>query len=356
MQKQIDHRGFRDRDFIRTQEGFFFCVVGPYHPPDRVFAYVKYVPDRRGKWKDNHTSYKRVMRAYTIPDLLETFNLLKFKHPQYLFHSKEYGITMTAVPHSYILEHYKPEEKLAKILKTTKKDALQKKLAAFVGFICRRSGVTLNDFGVTGSILLDIHNPKFSDIDVTIYGLQNSLKVKEALTRTYGKSDSRIKRFEGAVLDDWCKKKAARFPLSFDDARRIYERKWNLGVFDDVMFSVHPTHLEMELPEMYGDETFRPEGQLTLRAVVSDDSESLFLPCVYKVRDVRGIEGKPVKIGIQEVATYESLYDSLAKIGEEIVVKGKLERVYNSHNGMEHYRILVGSPEGKGEEYIKPLG
>jgi hypothetical protein len=313
------------------------------------------MPARDGKWKDERTSYKRVMRAYTIPDLLQTFNLLKTRHPQYLFYSEIYGITMTAVPHSYILQHYKPEEKLAKILKSMKKDALQTKLAAFVGFVSSKSGVASNNFGVTGSILLDIHNPKFSDMDVTIYGLQNSLKVKGALTRAYAKPDSMVKRFEGKILDDWCRKKVERFPLSLKDTRRIYERKWNLGVFEDVVFSVHPTHIEKELAERYGDRTFRSEGQVTLRAVVADDSESLFLPCLYRVRDVKTIEGKHEGVDATQVVSYESLYDSIATAGEEIVVKGKLERVHDNRDGTEHYRVLVGSPEGKGEEYIKPV-
>jgi predicted nucleotidyltransferase len=355
MQTQDSRRGFRDRDFIRTKEGFFFCVVGPYHPADRVFAYVKYVPAKMGKWKNKRTSYKRVMRAYTIPNLLQTFNLLKTKHPQYLFYSEVYGITMTAVPHGRILQHYKPEEKLAKILKIKKKDALQTKLANFVGFVSSKSGVASNNFGITGSILLDIHNPKFSDMDVTIYGLSNSLKVKEALTRAYIEPNSSVRRFEGALLDDWFRKKAERFPLSLRDARRIYEHKWNLGVFEDVMFSVHPAQLEIELAEKYGDKTFRPEGHVILRALVADDSESLFLPCVYRVRDVKVIEGKHEGVDATQVVSYESLYDGLATIGEEIVVKGKLERVHDNRDGTEHYRVLVGSPEGKGEEYIKPI-
>jgi predicted nucleotidyltransferase len=355
MQTRSNRRDFRDRDFVRTKEGFFFCVVGSYHPADRVFAYVKYVPAKMGKWRDKRTSYKRVMRAYTIPDLLQTFNLFKTKHPHYLFYSEVYGITMTTVPYSYILQHYKPEEKLTKILKTTKKDALQTKLADFVGFVSSKSHVASNNFGVTGSILLDIHNPKFSDMDVTIYGSRNSLKVKEALTQAYAEPDSSVRRFEDKILNDWCRKKAERFPLSPKDTRRIYERKWNLGVFEDVLFSVHPAHIETELTEKYGDKTFRPERQLTLRAVVADDSESLFLPCVYGVRDVKVVEGKRVNVDIREVISYESLYDSLATVHEEILVKGKLEHVHDNRDNTEYYRVLVGSPEGKGEEYIKPV-
>ena len=41
----------KDRDFVETVESFLFCVVGYLHPPDKVTAYLKYVPDTEGKWR-----------------------------------------------------------------------------------------------------------------------------------------------------------------------------------------------------------------------------------------------------------------------------------------------------------------
>jgi predicted nucleotidyltransferase len=355
MQKQKSLRGFRDRDFIRTEEGFFFCVVGPYHPQDRAIAYVKYVPARSGKWRDKGTHYQRVMHAYTIPNLLETFNALKARHPQYLFHSEFYDITMTAVPHDCIAQHYKPEEKLAQILHIVRKDALQEKLTAFTVLLHEKSGIALDCFGVTGSILLDIHNPKFSDIDLTIYGLQGSLKLKRALEQLVGDPHSMVRRFKGEIFDEWCRKKTENFPLSLDDASRLYERKWNIGSFSGVPFSIHPVKLEDELAEKYGDKTYRSEGQVVISAEVADDRESMFLPCVYGVRNVKVLEGKQDGSRISEVVSYESLYDSLAETGEEIVARGKVESVCDNRDGKEYYRVLIGSPDGRGKEYIKPI-
>lgn len=355
MPKQSSRPGFRDRDFIRTQENFFFCVVGLHHPEDRVLAYVKYVPAEKGKWKDTRTYYQRVMPAYTIPNLLDTFNLLRNKHPQYLFHSEFYGIFMTAVPHDHIAQHYKPEEKLAQILRATNGDVLQEKLVSFVSLLSGKSGFATNCFGVTGSILLDIHNTKFSDIDLTIYGLRNSLQLKETLNGIIGEPDSPVRRLKGAMLEEWCRKKVEHFPLSLDDAKRIYRRKWNIGLFDNVLFSIHPAQVEEELTERYGDKTFFSGGQVTISAVVADDRESLFLPCVYRVRDVKVLEGECDGGSILEVVSYESLYDSMAETGEELIAKGKLEHVHDNRNGKEYYRVLVGSPEGKGKEYVKPI-
>jgi len=345
-------RKFRDRDFIQTKERFFFCVVGPLHPPDRVISYLKYAPAKLGLWGKGKKRFKRVMQAYTIPSLLETFSFLERNYPQYLFHSPFYNITMTAVPHKHLTKHHKPEEKLAQLLQASRLDPLQKKLMRFTSFLAEKSEVPSNFFGVTGSILLEIHQPEFSDIDIAVYGLKNSLAVKEGLTKAYSSSSFAVKRLEGNSLKAWCESKAKRYPLTPDEALRIYERKWNLGFFENTPFSIHPVKLEQEVDEEYGDKTYYPVGPATVRAVVYENSDCLFLPSVYRVREVAVMEG-PQVADIEEVVSYESLYDNLAEVGKSVVAKGKLERVVDRKTGREYHRILVGSLEGRGMEYVK---
>ncbi len=352
MKKVEDMRGFRDRDFLQTREKFFFCVVSPFHPSDRVISYLKYVPAKLGVWGRGKERFKRVMRAYTIPNLLETFSVLERSYPHYLFYSPVYNITMTAVPHEYIVKHFKPEEKLAQLFQTSHLDSLQRKMLRLVSFLAETSNVSLNSFGVTGSILLDIHRPEFSDFDITVYGSKNSLAVKNALVEIYGLSSFPVKRFEEKALKAWCAKKARRYPLTLDEALKIYERKWNLGMFEDTLFSIHPIKLEHELAEQYGDKTYHPLGAVTIRAVVCENIDYMFLPVVYRVREVKVIEGLSAA-DIEEVVSYESLYDNLAEVGETIIASGKLERVIDKKTGQEYHRVLVGSPEGKGMEYIK---
>jgi predicted nucleotidyltransferase len=347
-------RKFRDRDFLRTKEGFLFCVVGPYHPPNRVISYLKYVPAKLGSWGKGIWRFKRVMRNYTIPSLLETFKLLEKEYPHYLFYSPFYNILMTAVPSEYVAKHYKPEEKLAQLQNAKRLDALQKKVVRFVSFLSEKSNVPTEFFGVTGSILLNIHRMDVSDIDLTVYGLKNSLAVKQVLQPTFSQKISKIKRLEGSALNAWCRKKASIFPLTFDEALHVYKRKWNLGIFEDTEFSVHPVKLEEEVNEEYADKMYDPLGSVVLGAVVVENTDSLFLPAVYRIQDARVIKGAQVA-DIEEVVTYEGLYGDIAEIGESILVKGKLELVHDKKNRRKYHRIVVGSPEGKGTEYIKPI-
>jgi predicted nucleotidyltransferase len=345
-------RKFRDRDFLRTKEGFFFCVVGPYHPPNRVISYLKYVPAKLGSWGKGIWRFKRVLRNYTIPSLLETFNLLEKDYPHYLFYSPFYNILMTAVPLEYLSKHYKPEEKLAQLINAKRPDVLQKKVMRFVSFLSEKSGIPFEFFGVTGSILLNIHRLGISDMDMTVYGLKNSLAVKRALQEEYSQLDSNIRRLQNSSLKAWCRSKAHSHPLTIDEALQIYRRKWNLGMFEGTEFSVHPVKLEDEVNEEYADKIYEPLGLVVLGAVVVDNSDSMFLPAVYHVQDVRVVKG-PQVADIEEVVSYEGLYGDLAEVGETILVKGKLELVRDKKNKRKYHRVVVGSPEGKGTEYIK---
>ena len=346
-------RKFRDRDFIQTREGFFFCVVGPFHPSDRVISYLKYVPSNLGVWGKKGKRFKRVMRAYTIPSLLETFSLLERDHPHYLFYSPFYNITMTGVPHKYVAKHYKPEEKLAQLLQATRLDSLQKRLRRLASFLAEISGVSLGSLGVTGSVLLNIHRPEFSDIDLIVYGLKNSLVVKSALADAYSSLGFAVRRLEGEALKAWCKSKARSYPLTVEEASRIHQRKWNIGLFEDTPFSIHPVKLEQEVEEAYGEKIYHPIASVTIRAVVHDNTDAVFLPSVYRVQGVTIVEGPQVP-DIREVVSYEGLYSDLAEVGDPIMARGKLERVLHKKTGQKHHRVLVGSPEGEGKEYIKP--
>ena len=91
-------RAFRDRDYVQTIEGYFFCVVGPVHPADRVIAYLKYVPDPSGKWGRGNIRFKRALRNYTMLDLLETLRFLEHQ-PEYIYDSPVLSISTVSYTH-----------------------------------------------------------------------------------------------------------------------------------------------------------------------------------------------------------------------------------------------------------------
>jgi len=345
-------RGFRDRDFLATSEDLLFCVVGNVHPPDRVISYVKYAPSRTGKW-GRKERYDRYMPTYTMPALLSNIENLEREYPAYVFYSDVFGIKMSAVPKPSVAKHFKPEEKIRELLADRSLDTLQSGAVGLVLHLSELSDVPLDFFGVTGSILLGIHREEFSDIDLIVYGYTQSLKVKESLLSAFSAEEAVVKRLPHQKLEEWAAGKSRDYPISLETARGMYRRKWNYGVFKDRVFSVHPVKLESEVDEEYGDRQFLSEGIVTVEAMVVETPSSLFLPCTYDLEEVRILEGKEAA-DIQELTTYEGFYGGVLPTGEKVRALGKLERVLDRRRGAEYHRVLVGSPEAEGKDYILP--
>lgn len=349
--KIMSERSYRDRDQIQTKEGFFFTVVGNVHPKDRVIAYLKYVPNKSGKWGNIKKRYERVLKYYSMDNLFETINFLRKNHPQYLFYSKEYSVNFSSVPKQCILKHYRPEEGLENIVKKENLDSLQKKTLDLVHLIHTYSGVDLKNFGVTGSLLTDIHREEFSDIDLIIYGKVNSQIVKKTIQSSI---NNEIKRLDGEHLEDWIESKTRLYHLTIKEAKTIYRRKWNRSIYDDTLFSIHPVKVESEIFESYGDRSFKPLGIVEVEAKIINSSEASFIPAVYLVENARITKGIK-KQDVKEVVSYEGLYSDIAEKNETVFCRGKLERVYDKRNDQSYHRILIGSPEAMGKDYLKPI-
>ena len=337
----------KDRDFIQTKEGMLFCVTGYLHPPDKYTAYLKYSPAPVGKWKGGGTSYRRELEYYHVGKVADTIAFLEQSHPQYVHDCPVRGIRFSMVPQEYVKRYYLPEERLREIVVRTT-DTLEEEVHAFASEIMSHTGIGEEDFGVTGSILLGIHNPQFSDIDLLVYGLQNALKVRAMMKE---RRSDRIHSVDGKELQDWCATVAEHFPLSYEETQYLAVRRWNYGFFDGRYFSIHSIRKDDEIRENYGDRVYRDRGVARVRAVVSDASESLFMPAVYRVEDVEVLEGaEEVRHQMQEIVSYEGLYRDVVDSGEEVDARGKLESVND-----QYYRLAIGTTMLKGEGYIKPI-
>jgi len=343
---------FRDRDYLLTPEGLFFCVVGYVHPPERVVSYLKYAPEELPV-KGGRRSFKRVLPYYTIPCLEETLTLLQEKYPNYIYHDDQSDVRFSAVPLTCIKRHFRPEERLRRMFSSGTKDGLESKVLDFVSTVSGHSGVPEKSFGVTGSVLTGLHNPRFSDMDITVYGRDNSLKVKATLLSLYANTKYGVERFRGSLLKDWCEEKARLYPLSLRDAESLYRRIWNRGTYEGTMFSMHPIRSKDEVHEKHSDKLSSPRAVVKVEATVEDAREAVFMPAVYLVRDVDFKSGPGVD-DLSEVVSYEGLYSGIFSEDERVVVRGILEKVQDRRRGKVYSRVLVGSMRAGGRDYVKP--
>ena len=340
---------FKDRDYLLTVENLFFCVVGYTHPPDKVVSYLKYAPIKEEK---NKVAYKRILKYYTISCLKDSLNYLEKNHPVYVCYDKISGLKFSSVPILNIKKHFCPEKKVEELLSKNRKDELELKAAKIVLSLADESGVSLKYFGITGSILIGLHHPKFSDVDITVYGKNNSLKLKETMLGLYKSKTSIFKKFSGECLKNWCNDKAKLYPLTFTEAENLYKRIWNRGVYGETMFSIHPIRLDEEIYEKYGEKIFSQNGLVEAEATIKNADEAIFMPSTYLVEDVKIRFG--LNVEVESIISYEGLYGGIFEEGEKILVKGVLEKVEDLKRGKSSWRIVVGSLKADGKDYIKP--
>ncbi|MDD1777258.1 MAG: hypothetical protein LUQ65_03745 [Candidatus Helarchaeota archaeon] len=346
----MNNRPF-DRDFVQTSEGLYFCIVGYAHPPNRVLAYLKYIPASTGKWKFENQHLQRMLPYYSAQAVINTFQFLKDNYPQYLFHDKFNNMTFSTVPFESIKTYFSTKSKLKEILGLSKLDPLQSKLKSFVTVLSQLSGVPVAAFGITGSILLNIHNPEFSDLDVTIHGYEYALKVKQTMKKILVEGHPDLLPLNSEERKRWQQDKAKRFGMPEAAAAVMFSRKWNMGEYQKTRISLHPIRNLEEIYENYGDKTFVRKGDVEIQGTVSDDSEALFLPAKYKISDVKIKVGKKVE-NLQEIVSYEGLFDSVAEKDEDIQARGQLELVTDNRTRETYFRLVVGSQTKNSKEYI----
>ena len=341
----------RDRDYIETLEGLLFCVVGYLHPPGRYTAYLKYLPSKDGLWSRGSTRYARVIKRYHALEVRESMRILEEKYPHYVHYCPVRHIRISMVPQEDVKRVYVPRERLAEIM-LSPNDKLEKEVCRLVDIISDVSKVNHDDLGVTGSILLGIHNPEFSDIDLVVYGRSAALEVMEALAELSGREGSPIRRPGRGKLEEWTANLISLFGLSPRQAREIASRRWNYLRFHNRFFSVHPVRKDHEIRERYGEKVYYPVGVVEGECLVHDASESVFLPAIYRVEEVevRGWRDVPE---VREIVSYEGIFSSILREGERAEFRGKLERVHVK-GGKPYYRVVIGTFEVR-DNYIAPV-
>lgn len=345
---QIQNRKPKDRDFIETPEGFLFCVVGYLHPPDKYTAYLKYSPSQEGRWHRQGRAFQRELAFYHAHQVGQTLDFLQERYPEYVHYCPVRDMTFSMVPHKRTQTYYVPEERLAQIL-ANPSDRLEEELCRVVESIQANTGIPTAEIGVTGSILLGIHDPSFSDIDLNILGRQNAGRLRSLMSAMELPDTSPMKE---AYIDEWCQGVVRHFGLSYSQARWLISRRWNFVHYgaEQYTISLHPTRTDDEIEEVYGDHIYRDAGDAYLQATIADVRDAIFLPAIYRVEDVKILEGPQVQV--VEICSYEGLFGQIGEAGERVVARGKLERI---DQGPPH-RLVIGSSRRSGQEFLLPEG
>lgn len=331
-----------DGDAFLTKDDFIFYTFGYEHPPNRVFAFLKYVPSKlksrfplqflSRRWKLGKNELVRPKQLYTacvFQKLLETF---RRDFPDYVYFCPLRQKRLVTPLRSLIKRVYALNRCLQKLLEKKRKDRLEAMAVELATLLSTASGVSLGDFGVHGSIALNMHSSK-SDIDLVVYGARNFRKLEKAVDKLV--NEKRLKYHYSHQLDKFRKHK-----LKFKGKNFMYTA----------------VRKPEEVTSKYGDHKYLQVMPVAFNCTVTDDSKTMFRPAVYRITDYSPLNPTSEIPKDQKPSTVVSmigLYRNVARKGEQIEVSGFLERVEHVKTCKVHSQVVVGSGTLE-DEYILP--
>jgi predicted nucleotidyltransferase len=205
-----------------------------------------------------------------------------------------------------------------------------------------KASVNWSDIGLTGSQLVGLSSQK-SDIDLVVYGSRPARKIHRSLK---GKLDSfpEIKQYHGDPL-----KKHVRFRWEkherWTKALQIIESQKALqGLFRSYDFFIRTVKLPEEIDYKYEDLVIRDKGIQTISCIVTDDSDSIFTPCIYIV------ESDMTRL--QRLVSFRGRFTEHVSAGETVEARGRLEMVTNVNTDESFTQLVLGENPS---DYLMPI-
>ncbi len=332
----------RDGDIILSKDHFIFYVFGYDHPADKVVAYLKYIPKEiKGsfnltwipfEWNLSDLRFIRPKQLYSPQIFKEITKTFKEKYADYLYQDPYIGKVVFVVPKNLIERVFIPEAQWKLLQQKIDPDPLEKEAINLIQMLSEQSKVKISDFGIHGSISTGMHTEN-SDIDIAVYGAGNFLTVKKTVFRLF--KEKKLEYLNETESDE-CRMNKALYEgrkFVFNAIRNVRELQNNYGRFK--FTAVRPLH-------------FHCDVVLSL--------ERMFRPAIYNVEEYFPVDTDSILVESywpKQVVAMIGEFRDVARKGDEVEVKGMLEKVEDLSSKEEFYRVVIGS--GKDEEFIWPI-
>jgi predicted nucleotidyltransferase len=225
-----------------------------------------------------------------------------------------------------------PNQQLKSLLVRKRRSNLQKLAQELVKTISNASNVSIEDFGVHGSIALNTETAQ-SDIDLTVYGAQNFRRVKSTV---------RELSQEGVLQ------------YAFND--KLDKIKNQHGRFKGRRFIYNAVRKFEEITTQYGDNQYSVIEPIRFKCTIIDDDEAMFRPAVYRINGYLPLnEQSRLERGNQPsiVTSMIGAYRNVARKGDLVEVSGVLERVESVKTGKDVFQVVIGSGTSD-SEFVMP--
>jgi len=331
----------REGEVLRDLNEILFDVKGLVHPPSKVIAFPRFIPDSCGNRTHGDATYRKI---YSIS---ERFKFLEQNFPNYMVYDLVFDEVLCEVPLENAKQHYKSVDRLKEIRCSKELDALEKDALELLGLLRSHANVPWNKMGISGSLLVKLHASN-SDIDPIIYGTKNCRIVYDALKVLQQDAKSAVKSYSMEELQDLFRFRFPDTQVSFEDFKRTESRKVLQGKFKGRDYFIRFVKDWGEIQEEYGTVRYRNVGYARIKAEIKDDSEAIFTPCNYKLKNVENLEGTR-SYPIEEIASFRGRFCEQARTSETVIAQGKIEHVIDNRQNREYFRLLIGN---KQSDYI----
>ena len=445
----LDFRAI-EGDFLETKEDMIFDVKGLSHPPNRIIAYVRYIPidffikqidvflaeminstelnSQYKMWSNGFSTITEEINEklerkefkiivdnindlfgfnieairfrigfgyyFKVYDMQSRFDILSMIKSEYIFSSKYYYFPFQAVPAQNIKKIHKPEDFIQKLLNKSleekskvefkykdkfksnnelKFNKFNKNLLDLIEIFKENTNIELGSIGLTGSGLVGLSGD-VSDIDLTIYGIEETKKVRNLLkkilitenfTGLYG-DISQIHPYSDKQLKKHYDFRAKSFNIPIKNFIFYEKRKLHQFYFDET--EVFIRYLKFNRSEnrhfdKFNEYYYGYVGRIELNAILRDIKDSMFTPASYLIDNIQldsiniNLEEKYKKsfndlikndeFKILKLITMRGRFIEQAIINEKVKICGKLEFVLTENQdtskfSIENLRIIVG--------------
>ncbi len=306
---------YQSKDFFKTADGLLFAVVSDRLEQGRLLCFLRYV-QFAGQWRKLNTEQANAHLNSYFPD--------------YLYHSKQLDTPLHAVPEAKIIQHFQPKVVLCQLLDVPSQDDVVRDFQGLCQLL-RSHQLDLEQFGVTGSLLVGLQNPA-SDMDLVCYDRDVFQEARQVIQTMIAQNQC-----QSLSSADWLEAYQRRgCDFALDDYIRHEQRKFNKAVFNGRKFDLSLLANSASTAERH----YRKAGHAHIQARVVDDSLAFDYPAQYSLQHPE----------IETVVCFTATYAGQAITGETVEVAGQLEI---DDQGVR--RIVVGSNREALGEFISVL-
>jgi predicted nucleotidyltransferase len=323
----------RDRDAIIAREGLIFRVFGYSHPSNAYICDAEYAPaeiftsENRKAFRNDG---KHVFYKFYEDD---GWKFIKNNFPRYMIFHEMLGKNVVGIEVDDIVEVRKPNETLKKLVNKRTQDELRAALQNVLEFVTKHSGLSIANFGVFGSMLHGFYHPKFSDIDLIIYGGGNMVKLRETLLELYKDEHSPFRNeFENAKSIEGKHWKFKNYnPKEFVWHQ---QRKMIYALFNDeksrriIKTEFEPVKDWKEIEyENFSETVIVQKGWTKMFAHITEDKDAPFIPSFYHIEPIKILHGTKDAEEASRIVSYMEEFRLQAQKDEKVYVEGNLEEV-----------------------------